>query len=391
MRDLLRSARFIAARDLKHLLRERDTLIWVFLMPPLFFYFLGTVSGGYGSPPSASDPAVPIAVIGEERGGFLLEVLVERLEALGYEAVFPETQEELDRYLRHLTIPEPPDGFVTVTDAVLAGEPVELSFLRSGDELAGNYDRVRVARAVYGVLADLAVVREQSAEATAVALDALADTPRSLTLEVETAGERVDPPTGFAQAVPGTTVMFTMLVMLTSGATLLVVERNQGLLRRLASTPISPGSVVLGKWAARTALGVLQIGYGMTIGSLLFRMDWGRSLPVLWLVLVAWAGFTGSLGLLLANLVRTEAQMAGLGVMTTMALAAFGGCWWPIEITPAWMQSLSLALPSGWTMDALHRLVSFGYGPSTVLGHLLALVAGALLLGAAAARTFRYQ
>ena len=49
------------------------------------------------------------------------------------------------------------------------------------------------------------------------------------------------PPIGFSQAVPGTMVMFTMLVLLTSGAVTLVVERDQGLLRRLASAPISRG------------------------------------------------------------------------------------------------------------------------------------------------------
>ena len=43
--------------------------------------------------------------------------------------------------------------------------------------------------------------------------------------------------------------MFTLLVLLSSGAAQLVVEREQGLLRRLASTPIPRGSVVLGKWA----------------------------------------------------------------------------------------------------------------------------------------------
>jgi len=42
------------------------------------------------------------------------------------------------------------------------------------------------------------------------------------------------------------------------------------------------------------------------------------------------------------------------------------------------MQSLALALPSGWTMDALHKLVSFGYAPSTAVPHVAALVAGAL-------------
>ena len=74
-----------------------------------------------------------------------------------------------------------------------------------------------------------------------------------------------------------------------------------------------------------------------------------------------------------------------------MALAALGGCWWPIEITPPWMQSLALWLPTGWTMDALHKLVNFGDGPAAALPHVAALATGALLCGAAAARTLRYQ
>ena len=388
---MLRDATFIAGRDLTHLLRQRETLLWVFLMPPLFFYFIGTVTGGFGSSPGPDDPPVMIAVVAPEPSGFLLDEIVRRLAEEGLEAVRPASPEELARYSRRLTVPDPPAGYATFTEAVLAGEPVELSFRRTGDELDGNYDRIRVARAVYTVLADLAVAREQSTEATEESFAVLADTPRSLSLVVESAGERIDPPTGFAQSVPGTTVMFTMLIMLTSGSVMLVIERQQGLLRRLASTPIGSGSVVAGKWAARTLLGVVQIAYGMLMGSLLFGMDWGGSVPVLLVVLTAWAGFTGSLGLLLANVARTEAQMSGIGVMVTMALAALGGCWWPIEITPEWMQSLALMLPSGWTMDALHKLVNFGYGASAVIPHLVGLIVGTVALGAMAARTFKYQ
>ena len=36
-------------------------------------------------------------------------------------------------------------------------------------------------------------------------------------------------------------VMFTLLVMFTSGAVTLTVERNRGILRRLASSPMSRG------------------------------------------------------------------------------------------------------------------------------------------------------
>lgn len=73
------------------------------------------------------------------------------------------------------------------------------------------------------------------------------------------------------------------------------------------------------------------------------------------------------------------------GLLTTMILAALGGCWWPIEITPPWMQSLSLALPTGWAMDALHRLVHFGYGAGAAGPHVAALSLGAIVAGWAGA------
>ena len=185
--------------------------------------------------------------------------------------------------------------------------------------------------------------------------------------------------------------MFTMLVLLTSGAILLVVEREEGLLRRLASTPLDRGSIVLGKWTARMGMGLVQIGFGMLVGTLVFRMDWGPALPMLGAVLVGWAAFNASLAIVLANAARSTGQMAGIGLMTTMLFAALGGCWWPIEITPGWMQSLQLLLPSGWAMDAMHRLISFGQGPAAVLPHVAALLALALLTGWLAAMTFRFR
>ena len=161
-------------------------------------------------------------------------------------------------------------------------------------------------------------------------------------------------------------VMFTMLVLLTSGAITLVVEREQGLLRRLASTPISPGAIVLGKWAARMMLGLVQIGFAMLVGHAC-SSRWTGARRCRWsaLVLVGWAAFTASLALVLANVTRTQAQTAGIGVLrrrrSWRRSAAAGG---RSRSRPPWMQTLSLALPTGWTMDALHQLVNFGDGPS---------------------------
>jgi ABC-type multidrug transport system permease subunit len=73
-----------------------------------------------------------------------------------------------------------------------------------------------------------------------------------------------------------------------------------------------------------------------------------------------------------------------------MALAALGGCWWPIEITPGWMQRLALFLPTGWAMGALHQLISFGAAATVAVPHVLGLAALSLLLGVVSVRAFRF-
>ena len=386
-------ARLIARHDLHRMLLARETLLWTFAMPVIFFYFLGTVTGGFGTPdPDRPDP---IALRGADRGGFLVDELTRRLEEQSFAVATPASDEEAERYARRLTLPGPAAGHDDLTASILAGNQAELTFDRRGEDLNRQYDQLRVGRAVYTVLADLAAASVLDGGASPETFAALEAAPRTVTLEVTAAGRREDPPIGYAQAIPGTMVMFTMLVLLSSGGITLVIERKQGLLRRLASTPIRPASVVAGKWAARMALGVVQIGFAMLVGRVLFGMDWGAAVGMVGLVLLAWAGLNASLALLLGNLARSEGQMAGIGVLGTMALAALGGCWWPasrpIEITPAWMQSLAGFLPTGWTMDALHKLVSFGYGPAAALPHLAALAAAALACAAAAARTFRYH
>ena len=55
------------------------------------------------------------------------------------------------------------------------------------------------------------------------------------------------------------------------------------------------------------------------------------------------------------------------------------------------MQTLQKAIPSGWTMDALHQLVSFQAGWSSGLTAVILLGLGALLVGSLASRAFRYQ
>lgn len=379
LRDLL----FIARKDLHYLLVSRETLVWVFVMPIVFFYFIGTITAGFGG--AGGTVKTKLSLEEGKKSGFLVDRLVRRLEEQDYEVLRPPTAEDLERYSRRLAVP---DEF---TDSVLVGAPTVVRYRHKGEGIGGSYENVRLGRALYMVLADVAAAagtEEGATEATLARLDAL---PRTLALDVKWAVEERPAPSGFEQAIPGILVMFVLLVMTTSGAVLLVIERNRGLLRRLASTPIDRVSVVTGKWAGKLGLGLVQIAFAMLAGTVIFRMNWGADLPTVIAVLAVYAALMAALGLLLGSLARTEGQAVAIGVISSNALAALGGCWWPIEITPEWMQKLQLFLPTGWAMDAMHRLISFAAGPGSVLPHVLGMLVGTALLLAVATRVFRFE
>ena len=133
---MLRDAAFIARKELAYSLKQRETLVWTFVMPIVFFYFIGTVTGGFAGP--SPDRKDPLAVRGDANGGFLMDEIVHRLEAQRYEIVRPASDQAFSKVARRLTIPAPQQPYSTFTDAVLGGQRQTLSFERQGDSMDGN-------------------------------------------------------------------------------------------------------------------------------------------------------------------------------------------------------------------------------------------------------------
>jgi len=380
---MLSNAVFLARMDLRYALRQRETLLWAFVMPVIFFYFIGTVTGGFGG--GGSSGADPVRLEQGASSGFLADELALQLGAMDYEVERQGTAQPGDENVARVVLP------ADFTDRVLRGEETVVELHPAGSSLMGDYDQFRVGRAVYTLLAGLVASAEAGEEPSAAGFARLREMPRAVTLEVESAGRREHIPMGFEQAIPGTTVMFTLILLMTSGAVLLVIEREQGLFRRLASAPIGRGEVFLGKWAGLVALGLIQLTFAMLVGTFLFDMDWGPDLPMVCLVLATWVALVASMTMVLGCLARSEGQAVGIGVLTANVLAALGGCWWPIEVAPDWMQTLQLFLPTGWAMDAIHQLAIFQNGASSALPHALGMAAAALACGWLGAKLFRYQ
>ncbi len=387
-------ALFIAHKDVTYTLKDRSTIAWVLLMPGLFFYFIGTATGGFGS--ADSDQPDNIAIMLPADADFLSKQLALRLADSGFNVVtFAADSPDVPLaggaedvaftgYCRRLTVP------AGLTEAVQSGDGAKFDYASCTDELNAQFDKVRVQRAVYTTLADIIAAGAAGGLGEA-ALQGINEHERTLTLEVRPAGKKRKIPIGFQQAVPGTMVMFTLLVLLTSGAVSLLIERKRGVLRRLASAPLGRGEIVLGKWLGKMVLAIIQIAIAMVIGALFFRVAWQPDLTMIIAVLLAWAGLCTSLALLLGSVGNTEGQVAGIGVLSSMLLGGLGGCWWPIEVAPAWMQQLAGFLPTGWTMNGLHRLMSFEAGALAALPELLLLAISTVLVGVLAARKFQYE
>ena len=55
------------------------------------------------------------------------------------------------------------------------------------------------------------------------------------------------------------------------------------------------------------------------------------------------------------------------------------------------MQGLQNFMPTGWTMDALHKLTSFGAGAASAIPQVVTLLLGAVVVGYLAVRRFRFE
>ncbi len=317
---MLRDAWFLTKKDAGILLKQRENLLWTFIMPVVFFYFIGAATGGSSG---GAGPALPVvAISGDE--GFAAKHLQRKLEDAGYDIRLGSE----DPWWRRLTLES---GF---SNNIAAHEPVTAAF-RSEAEATQQLDEMRVQRAAYAMAGDIIAIRAAGNDVTEATLAEISGAPPAIKVAVETAGRRERIPTGFEQSVPGTTVMFVLLVMLTTTGVTLVTDRRNGLLRRLASSPMPRVSVVAGKWGARMLIGLVQLAFAMTAGWLLFGVTWGgANLWAVALVLILYVGLCASLGVAFGAVARTEGQAIGFGVLGTNLLGALGGCWWPIEVTP---------------------------------------------------------
>lgn len=197
--------------------------------------------------------------------------------------------------------------------------------------------------------------------------------------------------TGAEQASAGQLVTWVQITLL-GAAEVLVSERLGGTLRRMLVLPTSRRTILMGKLLARLLLGLLQMSILLVGGAVLFGVNWGRNPLGVALVSLAFALATVSLGILLATFIQTRGQASSLVVGLSMGMAALGGAWYPLEVTPPLYRQVVQILPSTWAMRAYTDLLARGADLGRVLPYVGILLGFALIFAVAGMLRFqRYE
>ena len=176
----------------------------------------------------------------------------------------------------------------------------------------------------------------------------------------------------FDQYVPGFGITFLLIGMMLGIALTLFDERDWGTLKRLQVSGAPLTGLLLGKLFARLIVGVVQMVLLFAVGWALFGITLGRSPLALLIPTLGISFAAAALGLVVASISPAHDSVMPLGVTVSMAMAAIGGCWWPLDFEPSWMRALANWMPTTWTMQAFNDLMIRNQPPSATLWPLAA-------------------
>ncbi|MBP1699779.1 MAG: type transporter [Deltaproteobacteria bacterium] len=196
-------------------------------------------------------------------------------------------------------------------------------------------------------------------------------------------------PTAKEQNVPAYTIFGVFFIVLTLASSFLQ-EKKDGTFQRILAAPLSKTALLIGKLLPYYLVNLIQIGLMLCIGVVVFGMKLGN-LPALVIISFALAAAANGLGLLVAALGKTEAQVNGLSVLLAITLSALGGMMVPTFIMPDLMKTLSLFTPHAWALAGYHDIIIRGLGTKDILSEMLVLLGFAFIFFVIALWRFRFD
>ena len=162
--------------------------------------------------------------------------------------------------------------------------------------------------------------------------------------------------------LPGIIVMGAMMTGIMRTSLGLVQEREQGVYRRLALTPLNRQTLIGSQLLQHYIVIIVQTILLIAIGAIAFNTKLTGNLFLFWLVLSIGALCFMSIGFALSGLIKTVRSATPINNITYFSLMFLGGIFFPNSLLPTWLGNAARVLPSTQMGDALRAVVYNGAG-----------------------------
>jgi ABC-2 type transport system permease protein len=149
----------------------------------------------------------------------------------------------------------------------------------------------------------------------------------------------------------GIGVMFLLFSMVGAAGGALLEEAESGTLERLLCTNVGMTGILVGKWLFLALVGIAQLTVMFLWGRVAFGLPLFSHLPGFLVMTAVTAGAAAALGLVLAALARSRAQLSGFSTILILTMSALGGSMFPRFLMPEGMQKVGLITFNAWALD----------------------------------------
>jgi ABC-2 type transport system permease protein len=188
--------------------------------------------------------------------------------------------------------------------------------------------------------------------------------------------------------IPILMVFSLAMVSMIGLTTPLAAYREQGVLRRLSTTPARPTLVL----AAQSLINLTIAFVALVLIALISGVAFGARAPqeipgfILSIVLIALA--LSAIGLWVAAIAPNAQVAGGIGSALFFPMMFFAGLWIPRNVMPVVLRHVSDFTPLGAGVQAMQTAVQGAFPPARAL---LVLIVYAAVAGAAAIRQFKWE
>lgn len=188
---------------------------------------------------------------------------------------------------------------------------------------------------------------------------------------------------------PGMLGMLLMWANLGVGV-LLVEWRQQGVLRRLAVTPLRPGVLISTQMLARLILSLLQGAALIAVAIVVFQVQVTGSWLALGVTVALGALALQGVGFVVGSFARTPEIANAAFFLISFPMMFLSGSYFPTDSAPAFLAPVIKAMPLTYLNDALRQIINNGASLGAIGSDLLIISAWLVVAVLLSARAFRW-